>query len=65
MCVLWLLFWYLSGTVQRQRVNAVISLNGVHGVQLHIKEKEDETIKSWTQTITQTSDPCDHPLDHT
>lgn len=51
--------------MQRQRVDVIITLDGVHGVELNIKEEEDESIKSWAQTITQTSDSCNHPLDHT
>lgn len=51
--------------MQRQGVNVVITLDGVHGVELDIEEEEDESIESWTQTVTQASDPCDHPLSHT
>ncbi len=37
----------------------------LHVVQLHVEEEEDEAVQSRTQTITQTSDTCDHPLGHT
>lgn len=56
---------YLSGTLQRQGVDVEFSLDGVQGVELDVEEEEDESVQSWTQTITQTSDSCDHPLDHT
>lgn len=51
--------------MQRQGVDVEFSLDGVHGVELDVEEEEDESVQSWTQTITQTSDPCYHPLDHT
>lgn len=56
---------YLGGTVQRQGVNVEVSLDGVHSVELDVEEEEDKSVQSWTQTITQASDPCYHPLDHT
>lgn len=34
-------------------------------VQLHVEQEEDEAVESRTQTVTQTSDTCDHPLSHT
>lgn len=60
MCV-----WYLSGTVQRQGVYVEVSLDGIHGVELHIEQEEYKSVQSWTQPITQASDACYHPLDHT
>lgn len=51
--------------MQRQGVDVVVSLDGVHGVELDVEEEEDESVQSRAQTVTQTSDPCDHPLNHT
>lgn len=56
---------YLGGPVQRQGVDAEVSLDGLHRVQLHVEQEEDEPVQSRTQTVTQTPDPRDHPLDHT
>lgn len=50
--------------MQRQRVDAIIPLDGVHGVELDVKEEEDESVESWTQTVAQTPDPCDHALNN-
>lgn len=55
---------YLSGTVQWQGVDVVVSLDGVHGVKLDVEEKEDESVQSWAEAVTQTSDARDHPLHH-
>lgn len=51
--------------MQRQGVNVEVSLDGVHGIELNVEEEEDKSVQSWTQAITETSDSCYHPLDHT
>lgn len=51
--------------MQRQGVDVEVSLDGVHGVEFDVEEEEDESVQSWTQTITQPSDARYHPLDHT
>lgn len=54
---------YLGGAVQRQRVDVELSLDGVHGVELHVEEKKDKSVQSRAQAITQSSDACYHALD--
>lgn len=54
---------YLSGAVQRQRVDVEVSLDGLHGVELHVKQEKDESVESRAQTVTQPSDARYHPLD--
>lgn len=34
-------------------------------IQLHVKDVEDEAVESWTESITQTTDPRYHSLTHT
>lgn len=41
------------------------SCHRLHVSQLHVEEEEDEAVESWTQTVAQTSDTCDYPLNHT
>lgn len=52
---------YLSGTVQRQDVK--VSLDWVHGVELHVEEEEDESVERWAEAVTKPSDARYHPLD--
>lgn len=49
--------------MQRQRVDVEVSLDGVHGVELHVEQKEDKSVESRAQAVAQASDACDHPLD--
>jgi hypothetical protein len=39
--------------------------NGILVVQIDIKEVENESIKGWTQSVTKTTNSCDHSLKQT
>lgn len=49
--------------MQRQRVHVEVSLDGVHGVELHVEQEKDKSVQSRAQAVAQSSDACDHPLD--
>lgn len=49
----------LTGSLKR---DAVVSLDGRDSAQLDVEEEEDEAVERRAQSVTQTSDACDHPL---
>lgn len=57
------IYFYLVGGVGH--VGFGTFLRTVCVRQLYVKQVEDKTVQSWTQTVTEASDSCDHSLDNT